>query len=392
MGQTFLITGCAERDMDWLRVALADQGRILTADNDLEEVLDLIDMMDVDLVFIGVEPSRMTEACALMEGMLEARPRVSVVAVGNGHDSDLVLAAMRAGARDFLTPGGNASEVYGLIWRMGRKQPSTGGDQQQRGHMVVLYGVDPAPDSTLVAAHLALALAAEKPSVLLVDMVPAIGEAEAILNIKCSFGLEDAMRAARRLDSTVIESAFSVHGSGLGVLPLLESSRKPEAYSYADTVLLLGALRQYFSFVVVNGCGQIDSDFIRALVEGADHLLWYIDQSVSCSRRNLACLQSWRAENLHLRTTQLLIDNYRARQAPQARDLAEMFSLPLAAALPPGTEKRLGCRNQGISLFKLAPRDELSRKLKSLAVRLAPMSPARQEKKGLLKRLITAER
>ena len=34
----------------------------------------------------------------------------------------------------------------------------------------------------------------------------------------------------------------------------------------AETILLLGALRQYFSCIIVNGCGQADSDFIRALV------------------------------------------------------------------------------------------------------------------------------
>jgi len=391
MAQTFLVTGCSEREIHWLESALADQGRVITVASHLEEVLDLIDMMDVDLVFVGIESAHLTESCALIEGMLEARARVSVVAVGDGHDSDLVLAAMRAGARDVLTPGQNVSDVYGLIWRMGRKQSSALSGDHQRGHLIVLYGVDPTPDSTLVASHLALRLA-EKTSVLLVDMVPMIGEAEAILSLKCSFGLEDAMNAARRLDSTIIESAFSVHGSGLGLLPLLEDGRRPETFSYADTVLLLGALRQYFSCVVVNGCGQVDSEFIRALVESADQMLWYIDQSVSCSRRNLACLQGWRNENLHLRTAQLLVDNYLSRQAPEARDLSEMFALPLARTLPPSMDKRLSCRNQGVPLYKLVPRDELTRGLKALTDELSSPTAVKPARPGFFKRLISMSR
>lgn len=391
MGQTFLVTGCSEHDVSWLESALTDQGRVVAVENNLEEVLDLIDMMDVGIVFVGVDRQRLADAYSLIEGMMEARTAVSVVAVGDGHDSDLVLAAMRAGAKDFLTPGQRSSEVHGLIWRIGRKQPSVLSGNSKRGQLVALYGVDPAPDSTLVASHLALKLAEEGTSVLFVDMGPAIGEAEAILSLKCTFGLEDAMRAARRLDSTVIESAFSVHSSGLGLLPLLENSRYPETYSYAETILLLGALRQYFSCIIVNGCGQADSDFIRALVDGADQVLWYIDQSVSCSRRNLARLHHWRSESIHLQTARLLVDRYLSRQAPAATDLSEMFELPLAAALPPNIEQRLGCRNQGLPLYKLAPRDELTRGLKSLADALPLQTQPEHEHKGFLKRLFSMD-
>ena len=347
----------------------------------------MVDVVDVGIVFVGVDRPHLADAYSLIEGVMEARTTVSVVAIGDGQDSELVLAAMRAGAKDFLSPGQRSSEVHGLIWRVGRKHPSALAGGSKRGQLVALYGVDTSPDSTLVSSHLALKLADEGASVLFVDMGPAIGEAEAILSLKCTFGLEDAMRAARRLDSTVIESAFSVHSSGLGLLPLLESSRYPESYSYAETILLLGALRQYFSCVIVNACGQEDSDFIRALVDGADQVLWYIDQSVSCSRRNLARLHHWRSESINLQTARLVVDRYQPRQAPAAMDLSEMFEMPLAAALSSSIEQRLGCRNQGLSLYKLAPRDELTRGLKSLADGLPLQTQPERENKGFLKRL-----
>ncbi len=58
---------------------------------------------------------------ALIESALEAKPMLAIVALGDGMDNQLVLNAMRAGARDFVAYGSRSSEVAGLVRRLSKR-------------------------------------------------------------------------------------------------------------------------------------------------------------------------------------------------------------------------------------------------------------------------------
>jgi pilus assembly protein CpaE len=68
-------------------------------------LLALVDMTFASLVFIGLDREQLMAQCALIEGVLEAKPMLAIVALGDGMDNQLVLHAMRAGARDFVAYG-----------------------------------------------------------------------------------------------------------------------------------------------------------------------------------------------------------------------------------------------------------------------------------------------
>ena len=63
------------------------------------------------LVFVGLDREKVVAQCALIEGALEAKPMLAIVALGDGMDNQLVLNAMRAGARDFVAYGSRSSVV-----------------------------------------------------------------------------------------------------------------------------------------------------------------------------------------------------------------------------------------------------------------------------------------
>lgn len=387
--QTFLVSGCADSETSWLESTLADHGRVVPVSSKLEAIIGLADQMAVGIVFICVNQHNRHETFAVIEGLAESRPQVAVVAIGESTESELVLGAMRAGAKDYLSVGQRGSEVQSLIRRLGRKQPvSHGGEASQRARMVVLYGTDVATDSTLVASHIALLLAKKQSDVLLIDVAPGLGELDALLSLKSAFGMEDAMRAAQRIDKSVISSAFTKHESGLYVLPLVQDDRYPEHYSYAEAILLLGVLRQHFSWVIINACGQADSGFTRAMVSSADQVLWYLSQSVPSSRRNLHCLQRWRAEGVTLNSVGLVVDRHITRLSPEPKVLANTFGLPLVAALPAQYEQRLNSLNQGVPLFKAAPKDELTKALHRLTEEVMPKPPMADKRRGILQRLL----
>jgi len=385
VGQTsFLISSRDASELEWLGASLLGMGEVIKVGETLEEIIKLAELMSAALVFVGIDRRNQVQQCTLIESLIEAKPMLGVVAVGDGYDSELVIAAMRAGARDFITYGLRSSEVQGLVRRLITRLPQLP-DRPQRATVTLFYGAQPDADAALVATHVALALAEAGASTLLIDLGIPLGESKAATGLDCTFHFDDALRNLRRLDGTVIESAFARHQSGLTLLPLLDENAGLEACTSAELFLLMGNFRQHFDHLVVNACGQRDSDLIRTLAGSAAHLFWMVDQSVPCSRRNLERLQLWRSSGAKLDHAQLLVDRYLEKHAPDAATLARSFDLPLAAALPFSPAVRLECRNQGRPIYEFAPRDALSRALRKLVRELSAVADKPQ---GIVRRIL----
>lgn len=389
--QTFLACTYQENDVSWLQAALANMGQVLRAGQQLDELLRLVDTTGAALVFVGMDRDNISSQCVLIESLLEAKPLLAVVVMGDGFDNELVIAAMRAGARDFLTTGLRSSEVGGLVRRLTDRLPVLPARREQ-GRLVVMYGLQPDPGAAFIAAHLGLQMLKHSPNTLLVALGVPPGECMDVLGLDPGFGFSDAARNLRRIDRSLIDSAFPEHESGLRVLPIGVAESRLNVYSATEVFLLIATLRQHFDQVLINLTGHEDSEVLRNVIGQADQLCWYVDPSVSCCRRNLELLSHWRNEGVKLENAQLLVDRCYNNVAPSAKVLSQTFEMPLLAGLPASAELRLRSVNQRRTLFQLAPRDALSKAIVELARQLVPSARAAGGKRrtGLLKRLLRA--
>ena len=374
LSQTFLALTRNNTDLEWLQGALAPIGQVVGASTgSLDELLALVDVTFAGLVFVGLDREKVVAQCALIEGALEAKPMLAIVALGDGMDNQLVLNAMRAGARDFVAYGSRSSEVAGLVRRLSKRLPAVT-PNAQLGGLTVMYSAQCNADGALLTSHLGLVVQKSDQQTLLLDLGLPRGDSLALLGLQSAFYFGDALRHLRRLDSTLIDSAFSVAPGGLRILAYSDSDEPLEHTSAAELYMLLSALRQHFQHIVVNLTGQPDSEALRTFVSHCDKLLWYTDQNVLDCRRNLAILNLWRAKGMNLEHARMLVDRYLRGVAPDADALAKTFGLEVLAALPPADELRMNAKNQATTLFELGPREALTQGLKTLGERLAKRS------------------
>jgi len=374
LSQTFLALTRNNTDLEWLQGALAPIGQVVGASTgSLDELLALVDVTFAGLVFVGLDREKVVAQCALIEGALEAKPLLAIVALGDGMDNQLVLNAMRAGARDFVAYGSRSSEVAGLVRRLSKRLPAVT-PNAQLGGLTVMYSAQCNADGALLTSHLGLVVQKSDQQTLLLDLGLPRGDSLALLGLQSAFYFGDALRHLRRLDSTLIDSAFSVAPGGLRILAYSDSDEPLEHTSAAELYMLLSALRQHFQHIVVNLTGQPDSEALRTFVSHCDKLLWYTDQNVLDCRRNLAILNLWRAKGMNLEHARMLVDRYLRGVAPDADALAKTFGLEVLATLPPADELRMNAKNQATTLFELGPREALTQGLKTLGERLAQRS------------------
>lgn len=386
----FIAITHSQECQQWLVQSLKDEGEVIPADTpSLDRVVQLSDAIGTSAIFVQLNPADYRKEALLIEGIIAAKPFLPVIAVADTFDQNLLLTVIRLGARDFIKIGTRVSEVVAEVRRLVPRDAAYHTAQSdQRGKITAVISARPGSDSPMLALHLALALQEQEPTLLL-DLGVPHGDAMIYLGLTSSYSFIDAIRSLRRIDSTLIQTAFGKHKSGLTVLSMPEDPWAGAQFTPADISVLLRSLRRHFPRIVVNLGGMVGSDFLLLLLSNVDQVMLLVEQSVPSCRQNMQLIKHLREEKVALSNAGVVVDRYLSKMPPDAESIAQSFGLPLFATLPPSGMARLATMNSGESMFELSPHDPYSLSVRKLAEKLSDISPAYSEKKfGLFQRLI----
>lgn len=378
---------------EWLGHVLAEQGEVVSGESQsLDRLLQLIDAIGIAAVFVQLTADKYRQEATLIEGLVAAKPLLPILVVADNFDQERLLAAMRAGARDYLTIGARSSEVIGVIKHLLPREMagSRKGHGDSNSCITAVVSARPGNDSPMLALHLALAMQETKPTLLL-DLGVPYGDTLLYLGIDASYNFIDAVRNLHRIDATLIQTGFGNHKSGLTVLSMPETPDGNAQFASADVYVLLRALLHYFPQIVLNLGGLPPSDFLNLLLGNADRMVLLVEQSVPSCRHNLNLLKQMRDGQISLENAGIVVDRYLPHMPPDAESIAKSFGLPLMGTLPPSGMARLATMNSGESMFTLSPSEPYVQNVRRLARQLltGQVDPAQQEKVGLLGRLLT---
>jgi len=349
-----------------------------------------------DLMFCEFEDYNAPERAALVEAVADQFPELPLVAVGPSESAATVLAAMRAGVRDFFVLKRDdaklAAQVGKLLRRAGAAQVMAGATTGS-GQVFTVLAAQPHDNLAFLAVHLAQAVAERREKagrVLVVDAALPAGAAAIFLNVAPAYSLLDAVNDVHRCDATLVDTAFTRLSSGLYLLSLPEEGLTRPAIAPEEFGRLLQVFKSLFGTVVVTLDGQAGTPLLRAALAQSTRALLLTDQSILKSRQSKYLLRLLRLDDTPLDHTGLVVDNYRRRLGLEPANLAELLDLPLVATLTTEGVNRIQAMNSGESLFVVAPKDPYCDSVRQLARALAtsdaaPTAAARQD--GLLNRL-----
>ncbi len=374
MTQRFIAITDHAPTVQWLQQALDGLGVVMHAEKRaLSDVTSLVNIASASIVFVSLARSNLTQGVSFIEGLLAAKPMLAVIAVGDGLEHELVLAAMRAGARDFITYGARSSEVSDMVRRVNERLPATASTPLEQGEMIVLASPRPDTQGAFLVFNMAVALQEARPdaSVLVLDIGMPHGDILAMLDMTASFSFSDALRNLKRIDATLIESAFPRHASGVRILSAPPEGLRVEDVSTAELFLLLGSLRSHFSHILVNACGTRDEHLVSLVVGNASAAAFLVEQSITVCKQTQEMLRRFERDSVPCEQAVLVIDRYYPGISPDRNEIENSFAMKVAAVIPAEPETRLRVSNLGKPLFELAPRDFLAQKLRQLVAELA---------------------
>jgi pilus assembly protein CpaE len=259
-----------------------------------------------DVTLVDIPADNPTLALRAIELLHQEMNEAAIFAVGNLNQPQVIVNAMRAGAREFIERPTTTTDLLEAFVRLTTAQ-RRGREEGVRGKIFAVINAKGGNGATTVAVNLALALQSAHSQTALVDVAP-LGHAALHLNLKPVFTAADATRNLYRMDASLLESFMTRHGSGL---QLLAGTNVPATVdpSTADFVRLFDMLVTHFRYVVVDASSRFDA--ASRLIASLSETVLLVACSDVASLWSAARVQQYLAETGSRDGVRLVLNRFR---------------------------------------------------------------------------------
>lgn len=336
---------------------------------DVAAVVERLDALRPNIVFVDFSAARLDRAVELVTAVRGTYPQIPLVAVGSTSDASGALAALRAGVQEFADVQASEAEMSGMLQRMlgGQNKPVN-----SKARSVALLGARAGLGVTTLAASLSILLNAKahaskaeaasngntKEGVALLDLGLPAGDGMLYLDLRGEFSFVDAVRSLHRFDQTLVQTAFSQVGStGLRVLPLPQQLGELRNVSHAESSALVSRLQAFFAWQVMDLGGFSNLDFMARVAREAGDIWLVCDQSVSAIVATAELVRGLADRGVEASRLSVVVNAYDSRIDITPDQVAQRLGLALAGRVPERRVPLVQAANLGKLLVQEQPRD-----------------------------------
>ena len=325
-----------------------------------------------DLCVIGLdaEPAQAIELIAQIHAVAQ---EVVVLPASARADGALILKAVRAGAREFLTLPSEPAELQEIAGRLckPREGPNT---LAIRGPQVVaVTGAAGGVGCTTIAVNLAASLATRNSQeCLLLDFDLMFGSVDVCLDIIPDNTLSTILQSFDRLDQTLLKRSLTRHKSGLYVLPhpvAMEDAAKIDPESLKRFLALLKS--SFPTLVIDTSKGLQSSDFVA--FEMADVILIVVTLDLTCLRNTARLLNLFRQFDGMVERVKVVVNRVGSVENEISLNKAEeTLKAPVFRQITDASKPFQASRVKGAPLCEAAPGTRVDQEFLDMAGALWP--------------------
>jgi len=259
-----------------------------------------------DVLLVDIPADSLPAAMRAIELLHQELPESAVFAIGTLDQPQVIVSAMRAGAREFIERPTTTTDLLEAFVRLTSAQRRVQ-KEGPRGKVFSVVNAKGGSGATTVAVNLALALQAAHGHTALVDLAP-LGHTALHLNLKPLFTLADATRNLHRMDSSLLESFMTRHSGGLQLLAGANAP-VPMEPSTAEFVRLFDMLVTHYRYVVVDNSSRLDA--ASRLVSNLSECVLLVACTDVASLWSAARVQQYLGETGNRERLRLILNRFR---------------------------------------------------------------------------------
>lgn len=327
------------------------------------------ELLDVapDAVLIDMEVPE--AAIRTLHVLQTALPGAWLFVCSQKENTNLIIEAMRAGAREFLIKPLSVDTIAEAFNRLiTLKQQASSPTQAARGKIYSITSAKGGAGATSVAINLAACLA-DIPSTTaaLIDLTAPVGDVAAYLNLHSEFTVSDALSSASRLDSVLLKNYMSQY-NGVDVLAGLREFQVGDTPDARALHRMLQVAAETYTHTLVDMASSLKMDQLQVLFEVSSVVLLVVNPDLP---------SVWRADRLlrflvrvgDIGKVRLVVNRREKGEEIKEREIETILKCPVFAGLPNDYAASIQAINSGKPLIS-TNHSQLARSYRELAHRL----------------------
>lgn len=302
-------------------------------------------------------------------------------------EPEVLLQAMRSGAREFFTTPINKTEIVNALLKFKERNKSIASSEKgkKRGKIINIVGSKGGIGTTTIAVNFAaslLELQGTRKSVALIDMNLLFGDIPLFLDIESAFNWGEVAKNISRLDSTYLMSILSKHPSGLYFLP---SPTQIEGVNLASSEIiqkLLHLMQKNFDYIVIDSGQSLDEVSLKVL-QLSDTVFVNAILSLPCLVNVKRLLETFRRlEYPAEEKVGVVINRYHKNSLISLKEAEKGIGKRIFWQVPNDFQATISAINQGKTLAATSGKAEITQNIRDLASKFCQQSQTQKEKKS----------
>jgi pilus assembly protein CpaE len=328
---------------------------------------DVVGQTNPEVGFVALD-SNPDKALDLVMSLAKSAPDCAILVTSSSTDGNLILRAMRAGAKEFLTQPLKPEDLAAALQRVSRQRFGSSGGSARGCSVIAFTGATGGVGTTSLAVNLGCALAADQAnSVVLLDLDLCLGDADVFLDTIPEYTLSDVAQNINRLDLTLLKRSLTKHDTGLYLLPRPVQLEDSRLITTDQLSRVLGLLRASFTHVIIDtskGFNELDMHVLRE----ADSVLLVTQLDLPCLRNVVRLMASFKETGKFDDRVKIVVNRvgYDTGQI-SLRKAQETIGREIFWQVPNDYRVMIEVRNNGVPLVQQAPKAAITQSLNQLA-------------------------
>jgi pilus assembly protein CpaE len=343
---------------------------------------------DLMIYELGKEP---TGDLRFVENLMSSGEATQVFITSETADPDLLIRAMRTGAKEFFSQPLKEEDVVQALerFRSNGKRVIRPAEPGRMGRVISVVGSKGGVGTTTIAVNLAASLASLKKgvSVAAVDLNPVLGDMPVFLSMKPRHNWGEVLKSPDRMDDTLLMNLLARHSSGIHILaaPSLLNGNNPDRPEAVSNLLSL--MKINFDYIVVDNGRSLYAASIGAMQAASEVLLVSVLSLSSLTNANRLVKTLPQSGYVPRDKIKVVINRHLKKNDLSPKDAQAALETPIFWSIPNDYKTAMGSVNEGQVLNQFAPKSSLAIAISEMAAALYSGTPDMKKKKfGFLKR------
>jgi len=307
-----------------------------------------------------------------IQSLLASNAVGEVFVISANKESDLILRAMRAGVKEFISRPLDEVELKNALLALKKRtklrSPVMEHQQERMGRVINVMGAKGGVGTTTLAVNLAMTLAGKKEagSVALLDLNMVFGEIPLFLSIAPAYHWGHLVENINRLDNTFLMNVMTPHKSGVHILPSKShlNGQPPLTPQIMDRIL--ATMKKTFDFIVVDAGQSLNGPTLKT-IEVAETIFLITLLNLPCLHNTNNLLKSLSSVGVAQKDRVKLVANrYLKNNDIEIAEAEESVQNEIFWTIPNDYKTTMSAINRGKPLFEIAPKAKITKKIDGL--------------------------